>query len=180
MRRELVAAVALLSLASCSTPERPEGIVERWLISLGQGSAGEPERYARRDVSDVMLRAVGSAEPDAFDVIEVGRATPCGYRGSEACTASVPFRVVGLDGDELRLDALVGSRVREGPNRVFAVTGPDRRPRLPSEGGPPIGAAGAPAWVAAVGVGLGLALASETLMRWSGERRARLAPPHRG
>jgi hypothetical protein len=184
VRRALLAAVALLSLAACSAPERPEGIVERWLLSLNQGSAGEPLRYGYRGVSDAVLPDWSSAETGTFDVIEVGPAAPCHERGLIAtCVASVPFRIVTVDGDELRVDALVGwhgSSRDERPIRVFAITGADRRHRLPSEGGPPIGAAGATAWLVAIGVALALALVSELAMRIVRPRPTRLAAPHHG
>jgi hypothetical protein len=168
VRRILLVGLVLLGLPSCAAPERPEGIVERWLLALNQGSAGEPLRYADRGVSDAILPGWRSADPAAFDVIEVGRARPCGYRGPAACEAAVPFRAVLADGREIRFDALVGVDRRDGavvPSRVFALTGPAGGLTLPSEGGPPIGVAGGPAWLAALGIGLAIALVAEVVMR---------------
>jgi hypothetical protein len=169
VKRTLLAVVALLSLASCAVPDRPEGIVERWLLALNQGSAGEPMRYAYRDVSSSVLPNWKSADPGAFDVIEVGRARPCSYRGPAACVAMVPFRAVLADGGQVRFDALVGVDRRSTgvvPSRVFGVTGPSGgNLRLPSEGGPPIGAADTLMWLAALGVAIALALVGEIVMR---------------
>lgn len=168
MKRLVVASVAVLLLAGCSTAERPEGVVERWLLAVNRGPAGQPLRYAERDVTGAIRRTTGVEGADAFDEIEVGRTRPCGYRGPGECIASVPFRLVTVDGDEFRLDALVGSSgALEGGtrSRVFAITGPDRSARFPSEGGGSIGAASASAWFLALVVGLGLGLAAELLLR---------------
>jgi hypothetical protein len=168
VKRTLLTVVALLSLASCAVPDRPEGVVERWLLALNQGRAGEPLRYAYRGVSDVVLPSWRSADPGAFDVIEVGRARPCSYLGPAVCEAMVPFRVVLVDEDEVRFVALVGVDRRDSavvPSRVFGVTDPGGNLRLPSEGGPPIGGAAATLWLAAIGTAVGLALLSEAAMR---------------
>lgn len=176
MKRRAFVAITLLSLVSCGGHERPEGIVERWLLALNQGSAGRPDRYAVRQVSDAVLPGWRSADPGTFDVIEVGRARPCMYRGPAECDAAVPFRVVLLDGGEVRSDALVGfdRATRNGvPDRVFAVTAPGTGQELPSEGGPPIGSAGAAGWLLAVGTGLGLILLGEGAMRLVRRRATR-------
>lgn len=183
MRRALLAVVALLSLASCAVPDRPEGVVERWLLALNQGGAGEPMRYAYRSVSDAVLPGWRSVDPGAFDVIEVGRARTCSYRGPGVCEATVPFRVVPADGGEIRFDALVGVDPHDSgvvPGRVFAVTRPSGDRELPSEGGPPIGAAAAPAWLAALGIGVGIACVCELAMRLVRRHASRLAAPHPG
>jgi hypothetical protein len=36
-------AFVVLVLPACASTERPEGLVERWLVSLNQGAAGRPE-----------------------------------------------------------------------------------------------------------------------------------------
>ena len=168
MKRTLPTLAVLLFLSACAVRERPEGIVERWLSVLNQGSAGEPLRYADADVSDAVLSGWRSADPGAFDVIEVGRARACAYRGPAECDAAVPFRVVSVDGDEVRFDALVGfdRSVEDAlPNRVFAVTSPGGVHELPSGGGPPIASAGGAGWLLALGTGMGLILLSEAAMR---------------
>jgi hypothetical protein len=168
MKRVVAASVTVLLLAGCSTAERPEGVVERWLLASNRGQAGLPLRYAERAATVAIRRTTGVEGADAFGEIEVGRARRCGYRGPGECIASVPFRLVTADGDEFRLDALVGSsEALEGGtgSRVFAITGPDRSARFPSEGGGSIGAAGASDWFLALMVGLGLGLAAELLLR---------------
>jgi hypothetical protein len=106
MRRVLAFAIAILAVSSCAAQERPEGIVERWLLALNQGSAGEPLRYADADVTDALVPQWRSAEPGTFDVIEVGKGVPCG-RGPTCCETRVPFRVELVDGGQLRLEAFV-------------------------------------------------------------------------
>jgi hypothetical protein len=132
-RIAIVSAVVLL-LSACATTERPEGIFERWLSALNQGSAGEPLRYAYPSVSDAVLPGWRTSDPGAFDVIEVGRARPCTYVGPAACEARVPFRVVSVDGAEMRFDALVGidrAADEPTPSRVIGVVAAAPRPRLP-------------------------------------------------
>jgi hypothetical protein len=166
VKRVAAALLMLSALSACAARERPEGIVERWLSALNQGSAGEPLHYANQAVSEAVLPGWRSAGPGAFDVIEVGRARSCAYRGPAECDAAVPFRVVLVDGDEVRSDALVGSDVRHTfATRVFAVTAPGAAHELPSEGAAPIGSAGAAGWLLAVGIGLGLILLFEGAMR---------------
>jgi hypothetical protein len=159
VRRLLVVVVALVALAACSTSERPEGIVERWLLALNQGPAGEPDRFAPAQVSDAVLPGWEDLGPGELDVIEVGS----GDLIMDLCDEGriVPFRVVPLEGDEVSDAACVrGSRIvrlaglRDLPARIF-----------PSGGGPAIGEGRASAWPIAVGVGLVILLASEALMR---------------
>jgi hypothetical protein len=78
----------------------------------------------------------------------------------------VPFRVVSVDGDEIRFDALVGSdqALSEG-QRIFAVTGSTPSAQLPSDGGPTITEEGTSIWLIAAGIGLLILLVAEGLMR---------------
>jgi len=168
VKRASAVLLLLLALSGCATRERPEGIVERWLSALNQGSAGEPLRYAGEDVSEAVLPRWRSADPGTFDVIEVGRGRPCLYRGPAECDAAVPFRVVLVDGGEVRSDALVGSErgvTDTIATRVFAMTPPGAQHELPSDGGPPIASAGAAGWLLALGTGLGLLVLAEGAMR---------------
>jgi hypothetical protein len=168
-RIAIVSAVVLLLTACATTTERPEGIVERWLSALNQGSAGEPLRYAYLSVSGSVLPGWRTADPGAFDVIEVGRARSCTYVGPAACEARVPFRVVLTDGEQMRFDALVGidrAADEPTPSRVIGVVAAGPQPRLPSEGGPPIGSASTSGWLLAIGTGLGLLLLAEGAMRF--------------
>jgi hypothetical protein len=174
--RRCVVSVALLALLlpGCTSQERPEGIVERWLLALNQGSAGEPLRYADADVTDALLPEWRSAEPGTFDVIEVGKGAPCG-RGPIGCERAVPFRVELVDGGRFRLVAFVirshgtdATRRRVGAMSLH----PDETPALPSEGGAPIGTADLSVWLEAVGIGIVVTVAAEALMRLPRRRRA--------
>ena len=73
MRRALlVAVVALVALTSaCSSEQRPEGITERWLLSLNQGAAGQPDRYAPDEVSEQVVPGWHDLDPGFLDVITV-------------------------------------------------------------------------------------------------------------
>ena len=159
-----VALVALL-LPACASQERPEGIVERWLLALNQGAAGEPERFAPDGFSEQVLPGWRQEEPGQLDSIEVARATePCLRTG-----AVVPLRVVRMDGTTFRGIACLelGKIVQltsEGFHDVPIVP-------FPSEGGPRVGDERTAGWVVAVGTGLGLVLAGEALMRLARRRR---------
>lgn len=164
MRR--LAALALLAALvlapACASVDRPEGLVERWLLALNQGAAGRPGRYADPRVSERVLPGWRGRDPGALDVIEVGRGSANG------ATYLVPVRVVRLDGTAFRGTATVaGGRVLD----VVPRTGP---PRFPSEGGPEIGSAGPRAWLAAGATALLLIVAAALTMRLTpaGERGA--------
>jgi hypothetical protein len=171
VKRALAFAFVVLSLASCSGRERPEGTVERWLVSLNQGPAGEPGRYASRQLSDRVLPNWETGDPGRMDVIEVGRATPtCGVSGW-----FVPFRVVRQDGSTFRALACTdrGSIVELfGAGQAKAIEA------LPSEGGPPIGSVGPTAWILAAAVGVVLLGFSEASM-WLARRRPSWLPLRR-
>jgi hypothetical protein len=75
----IAAALATLALSACAGQERPEGIVERWLLALNQGAAGEPDRYAPNAASEEILPGWEHLDPGELDVVEVARArTPGG------------------------------------------------------------------------------------------------------
>lgn len=161
MRRALVAALLLaLTVPACASEGRPEGIVERWLLALNKGAAGEPDRYAPGAASERVLPRWEQRQPGELDVVEVARARH-GPEGCDEGTWSVPFRVVRLEGSQLRSIADVeGSRVTHLTDRI-GVTGP----RFPSEGGPSFGTDRSIVWVIVIGVGLSLVLVGEGLMR---------------
>lgn len=156
MRRAVLAvALAAAFLPACAGADRPEGVVERWLASLNQGAAGRPDRYAPSALSDAILPGWRDLDPGGLDAIEVGR-------GTGGSRAAVPLRVARLDGSELRATAIV----RRTPLGWRVVDLAPARPDLPlpSEGGPPIAAAGAAWWLGALGLALAFGLASEILM----------------
>jgi hypothetical protein len=159
-RAVIAAALATLVLSACAGQERPEGIVERWLLALNQGAAGEPDRYAPNAASEEVLPGWEHLDPGELDVVEVARSsTPRGDPCAEG--TFVPFRVVRLDGSQLRSAACVaGTRVTQLTDRVGSTD-----PSFPSEGGPPIQDERAGVWGIAIGVGVGLVLVGEALMR---------------
>jgi hypothetical protein len=152
VKRRLGAAALIamaLALAACSSVERPEGIVERWLVSLNQGAAGRPDTYATPEVSEIVLPGWRDREPGAMDLIRVGRGVP-----GEGGSVQVPFRIVREDGTSERfLASLVGGRVVALPRTTVG-------PIAPSIGHAPLAA-----WLAAIGIALVLALLTAALMR---------------
>lgn len=168
MKRALALVAVALALVACTGQERPEGIVERWLLSLNQGAAGRPDAYARDDVSRQMVPGWDELDPGQRDVIEVGRAVP-GEDGID----QVPFRLVTIEGDERKGLANVDD------GRITAVVTWAQAPiaPLPSEGGPPVlepvHAAG---WLAALAVAGILIALSWTLMTVVRRRSASLIP----
>ena len=119
MRRNLRVTLAIVLGAilagSCAAQaQRPEGIVERWLVSLNQGAAGRPDLYAPDEVSEQVLPGWRSLEPGELDEIEIG--ADRGARMCEEHCADVPFRITDLDGE-----------VTEGIAHVESVSGTDWR-----------------------------------------------------
>jgi hypothetical protein len=163
VKRFLVIVLMLVSSTACATETaRPEGIVERWLLALNQGSAGEPDHFAPAHVSDSILPGWEELGPGGFDVIEVGSR----HRVMNVCDEglTVPFRAVFLDGAEVSDAACV-----VGPRIVgLADLGTLPRRMFPSGGGPAIGEDRGSVWLIAVGVGLLILLVSEALMRLVG------------
>jgi hypothetical protein len=166
-----LAAAAFLAaglLAACGRTDRPEGVVERWLVSLNQGSAGRPDHFAESGVSEQILPGWQGCDPGAFDVIEVGIGGMFPVREGQLAVA--PYRV-RYAGD---LADLCGRTVRPaGPADGFAelfrpaagdwsvVRLIERRPGdeslpLPSRGGPPVAEAPRQIWLGAMLAGLAL------------------------
>jgi hypothetical protein len=100
-RASAIAVVALALCAACgSSTQRPEGVVERWLLSLDQGAAGEPERFGGElavGAADAVLPDRQTRDPGSLDRVEVGAADVTGEPGSQGAT--VPFRIETVDGD---------------------------------------------------------------------------------
>jgi hypothetical protein len=169
VRRALALVAVVVALACCGAQERPEGIVERWLLSLNQGAAGRPEIYANDEVSQQVLPRWQDLDPGELDVIEVGRAT-CELSMDAPqgpCVDFVPFRIVTVDGDEV--EGLAGVE----DDRIGSVALPGQMPTLPSEGGPsphdPIHAAG---WLLALAVA-GILIACSWALMTAVRRRSR-------
>jgi hypothetical protein len=102
-RAALVAGLVTVVLVACAQAPRPEGVVQRWLVSLNQGSAGRPERWADADAT-ATAAPWWPAEPDHIDAMDVGAASG----------GDVPFRIETIDGVVTTGVATVGSRDTEG------------------------------------------------------------------
>jgi hypothetical protein len=162
VRRAWLASAIVVSLLvpSCGATERPEGIVERWLISLNQGAAGRPDLYASEAISDTVLPGWGDLDPGELDVIQVGDA-----RSRPDGTILVPFQVIQADDAVARAYAVVERR--GGSLRIVRFepppdTGPGVDPDFAEASGaglPPLG------WAAAIGAAALLILLTIGLMR---------------
>lgn len=174
MRRLLpAAALAVALLAACGHTDRPEGVVERWLLSLNQGAAGRPGLYAPEPLSQRVLPHWATRSPGDLDLIEVGQGRALGP--PSVLTYAVPFKVVRLDGST---SSGLANVVRRPSWRIDAIVGQAADPtlRVPSEGGTRIGGATAALWLASLGVAAGLILLAAALMRAVEPRRARAVP----
>jgi hypothetical protein len=159
-RAAALLAVAVVVLSACASADRPEGVVERWLISLNVGDAGQPERYASNELSNRILPP--PRDPNDLDVIEVGRGR------IEGDTALVPYRVEVADGP--KLDG-VARLVRTADGwKVVALLPKDPTLAVPSEGGRHVGGASGFLWLVAVALAVALCLVSAGLMALFGGR----------
>ena len=157
-----LAFLAMLLLSACGGTDRPEGAVERWLISLNQGKAGEPEKYAPDALSQEILPHWESRDPGDLDVIEVGKGRPTDKTGIFVGDYEVPFRVERTSG--VKIAGVVELLHRKGVWRVALI---DRNPtslKVPSQGGEPIESASAAAWLAALGISAALMLIVALIM----------------
>ncbi len=124
MKRTLALALMTLALLpGCAATHRPEGVVERWLISLNQGAAGAPQDYATEAATNAIAPGWAARDPGAYDVIEIGRAEQAPDAG-----VRVPFRIVDTEGRASAGVALVQDRVAGDPGAGLVVTsaGPSR------------------------------------------------------
>jgi hypothetical protein len=163
-----VAAVAVVLLASCGGTDRPEGVVERWLVSLNQGKAGEPDTYAPEHLSQRILPHWETRDPGDLDTIEVGKGRAAQGLAPPGVAAptfiEVPLRVERTTG--VKIDGLaVVHRNADGDWRVQSLTLGRSGLRVPSEGGAAIGGASAVAWLAALGISALLMLLVGFVMR---------------
>ncbi len=177
MRSRLFALLALTAalVTACGSTNRPEGVVERWLLALNDGKAGRPELYAPDALSQRILPGWRTKDPGQLDTIEVGRS----YRGLYAPRfqgALVPFRVVRHDGSEINGTAALGRSTDPPENwRIDAIRGHIDGREVPSRGGRPIALTSFKTWLAALGVAVALALISVGLMTLVGKRPEPLA-----
>lgn len=170
-RLAVVVVLAAVLLPACGGTDRPEGVVERWLISLNQGSAGQPQKYAPERLSQRILPNWASRDPGNLDVIEVGRGRT--YLTTQVSLdpehALVPYRVKMVSGP-------VGSGIvilhkRPAGWRVFALEPSAANLSVPSKGGQRIGRASPGVWLIGLGVAVALILVSIGLMSTVGRER---------
>jgi hypothetical protein len=170
-KRLALGAVLLLALLpACGGTDRPEGVVERWLISLNQGAAGRPGRFAAAGFSERILPGWRGRDPGDLAVIEVGKGKlihrPYGIDGKGQTAPEftvVPFRVERASGRQLDREAVV-AEVR-GTLRVVAMGTREPDLLVPSQGGERVGGATAGQWLTGIGIGVALALVVVGLMR---------------
>jgi hypothetical protein len=161
VRRALIVAVLVgLMLPGCSSQERPEGIVERWLLALNQGAAGRAGRFAAPTTSRLIVPGYATADPGRLDVIEVGTAE------RTRCSFDVPFRVVDVDGHETRMFAVIDLCPTASPTPIAGVERREVPPGVfPSEGGSSFGTDRAVVWSIAAAIGLAILLIAEVVMK---------------
>jgi hypothetical protein len=170
---------AALLLPSCAGTDRPEGVVERWLIALNQGSAGRPSQYAPEALSQQILPHWASRDPGDIDTIEVGKAVsvqmsyidhrlPLNTRAAE-----VPYRVVLKKGG-IKMEGVAEMVSVKSNWQIVGILPPAPLLKLPSEGGPRIGSASLALWLGSLGVALILTLITIGLMATVGRDRALL------
>ena len=147
--------VVLVLIPACAHEDRPSGVVERWLLSLNQGAAGRPDRFAPPTLSEQVVAGWERLEPGHLDSIEVGEPAP---DPDVPGGSLVPFRIVDVDGGQVvGVAAVAGDG---SARRVTEVSLGGTRPglRLPSEGGPTSERISAAAWLGALAAAAILAL----------------------
>jgi hypothetical protein len=168
------AAIVVALLPACGGTDRPEGVAERWLISLNQGADGRPGRYAPDAFSQAVLPNWADRDPGDLTVIEVGEGKsfhhPYGVSGKGETVPEftvVPYRVERLSGAAREGEAVVAAV--HGSLRIVAIGSREPGLLVPSEGGQRVGGATPVQWLAGVGVGVALALLVMALMRLAPE-----------
>jgi hypothetical protein len=157
MRRlSIVLAVALL--VACASSERPEGIVERWIVSMNQGIAGEPWRWAFDGATVATSPTWDTDEPGSIDSFSLGSARAEGDR------FVVPFSIERLDGTVISGDAIMGNRsLADGTSRLGVIEvhlgAPEGETGRWQEGAP------GSAWPIAAGLGILVAVLSAAGVR---------------
>jgi hypothetical protein len=168
VRRALFFIVVVgLLVPACGGTDRPEGVVERWLISLNQGRAGEPEKYAPEALSQMILPNWQRRDPGDLDVIEVGKGRPAPttrpYLTPRSPSYLVPYRVERLDG---RASSGVAGLLllARGGWTVSDLLPPSPSLKVPSEGGERLGGASALVWLFGLAAAALFVLVSVALM----------------
>jgi hypothetical protein len=176
MRRALAAVALAVAVASCSTADRPEGVLERWLQAVGdlgrEGLRADAEERVAEGGDAALVAQLVPAEPEEderhFEGIEVGRG-----RERSADQADVPFRLsrrlAGGDSDEVSMTAVLA---RAGDSwRIVAVRPREAGEEVPSEGGAqPAGATGLQ-WALAVFAAVAFGVVSVVLIERGSPRQ---------
>ena len=163
-RLVVLALLTTLFLPACGNTDRPEGVVERWLVSLNQGKAGQPEKYAPDLLSQQILPNWQSREPGDLDIVEVGKG-----RVHANVRYDVPFRVKQLNGPEVSGVARLSRSILDGTWRVDETLPADPRLEVPSQGGDRIADTSSAVWLAGIGIAGLLILVSVALMSTVGK-----------
>ena len=158
-------ALTLLGLTACGGTDRPEGVVERWLISLNQGAAGEPGKYASPELSSRILPHWETRDPGDLDVIEVGHGRPASREGIVLGDYDVPFKVGRISG--VKIEGVAKLLHREGEWRILEIDINPSTLRVPSDGGDPIAGASGAAWLVALAISAVLMLLVALAMRFT-------------
>jgi hypothetical protein len=154
-----------LLVPACGGTDRPEGVVERWLISLNQGRAGEPEKYAPDELSQRILPNWQNRDPGDLDVIEVGKGAMVNALITRRLAYLVPYRVKRVDGRTVSgVAGLKDSMVAELLNPVEGL-------KVPSQGGERLGGASALVWLLGLAAAALFVLVSIGLMSVVGRAR---------
>ena len=156
----LVAIALLVVLPGCGTEtERPEGIVERWIVSMNQGPAGEPWRWADDQASSETSPTWDTDEPGAIDAFSVGPAT------AENDGFVVPFRIERLDGSVTAGEAVLKHReIADAPSQLVVMEVRHGK-QVAIAGGWWQGSASSGAWLLAIAVAVTLTLLGVLLVR---------------
>lgn len=161
------ATIVTMLMGGCASQDRPEGFVERWLVAVGRGPTGDPERYASEEFTDAIVPPPRPAS--GLEIIEVGRGAVDGD------LALVPYRIERKTGEEMV--GTVELRRIAGKWRVEGLSAPGSL-RVPSRGGERIGRASPVVWGSGAAMALLLVLVSVLLMYvTSGTSRAPRAAP---
>lgn len=174
-RAGLLAALVLMLLPACGNTDRPEGVVERWLVSLNQGAAGRPQQYAPERLSQQILPHWATRDPGQLDVIEVGKGRLDDRQSVSArpITYFVPYRVKRLNGPTLSGVAVL-TKTSDGW-LVANLWPPQPGLSVPTAGGERIGNASLALWLASLGVAFVFVVVSWALMSTFGRTRGAIA-----
>ena len=164
----LVIVTGVIAIFS-SVDDRPEGVAERWLTAVGDltrdGVHGDALDRVRNhgDVAlgEQLVAGVDADGKSAFTTLEVGKARHDGDR------VLVPVLLVARDDDATRRQLLV-LQPADDSWRVVELRDADPSLKVPSDGGDVASKAPVGAYVVALVIGAGVAVAASALVRTAG------------